>query len=227
MVYIEDTMSKYKKGDKFIVISSNMNSVKIGDILEYKHEHRQSNIFVASGWAIKYDLTVNGFPQTKLQLLEETKVNEINIEVPEGFIIDEENSSFTCIKFKKKEVTCWEDLNKITGYFVDSDSTIDGYTGNPIFTNDAYRNVFATKEQAEASIALAMLSQLMKDVNGDWIPDWDYYNQSKHTISFYNSKIDTGVYTSTQRFLSFPTLEIRDTFLKNHEELIMKAKYLL
>ena len=36
-------------------------------------------------------------------------MNEIKITPPEGYAIDEENSSFTCIKFKKegkKEVTC-------------------------------------------------------------------------------------------------------------------------
>ena len=36
-------------------------------------------------------------------MFEETMNNEVKIEVPEGYIIDEENSTFNCIKFKKKE----------------------------------------------------------------------------------------------------------------------------
>lgn len=37
-------------------------------------------------------------------MFEETMNNEIRIKVPEGYVIDEENSTFECIKFKKKEV---------------------------------------------------------------------------------------------------------------------------
>ena len=138
-------------------------------------------------------------------------MKSIIIDIPQGFIIDIEKSSFTEIFFKKeekKDVTCWEDLKKIKGYYISSGSEI--YTVNCTTTLDN-QNVFVTKEQAEASIALAMLSQLIKDVNEDWIPDW------KSTDCFYNYS----------HFLTFPTEEIRDTFLKNHKELIIKAKPLL
>lgn len=37
-------------------------------------------------------------------MFEEDIHNEVKIEVPEGYCIDEENSTFECIKFKKKEV---------------------------------------------------------------------------------------------------------------------------
>lgn len=37
-------------------------------------------------------------------MFEETMNNEVKIEVPEGYVIDEENSTFECIKFKKEEV---------------------------------------------------------------------------------------------------------------------------
>ena len=269
-----------------------MTLVKVGDILEFQYYSTDSSIFVASGWFINDDLTMDGFPETKLQLLEknmckfkvgdtvklisknnntalqiedigtitkidtdgtcrvntdkisfgnwtklsdlylvkrENKMNEINIEVPEGFVIDEENSSFTCIKFKKKEkkeVTCWEDLEKVKGYMVSDESVVYGYNNDGLSTETENRNTFATKEQAEACIALAMLSQLMKDVNGDWVPDWSDDNR-KFIIRFFRNKLESDNFCSCQYFLSFPTKEIRDTFLKNHEELIMKAKPLL
>lgn len=220
-------MSKYKIGDKFIVISSDMISVKVGNILEYQHDLIESYSFIASGWVINNDLTMDGFPETKLQLLEETKLKEINIKVPEGYVIDEENSSFKCIKFKKeenKEVTYWKELENIEGYWVSDISVVKQRSLSKNTFDD--RNVFATKEQAEACIALAMLSQLMKDVNGDWIPDWNADNR-KFIIKFFKNTIIRGWVNSTQRFLSFPTEEIRDTFLKNHEALIMKARPLL
>lgn len=283
-------MNKYKLGDKFIVISSDVRSVNVGDTLEF--QRYTSEGFNASGWFINSDLTMGGFPKTKLKLLEENKMNkfkegdivklisknnntalnigdigtlvlldtdgtckvntstitkgnwtrlsdlelvkrenkmnEINIKVPEGYIVDEENSSFNCIKFKKetkKEVNCWEDLKIVSGYYISADAEIENIKDCP--TEQISKNVFATKEQAEACIALAMLSQLMKDVNGDWIPDWTNEDTYKYIISFDGKLIRTDWYTTFKYFLSFPTNEIRDTFLKNHEELILKAKPLL
>lgn len=156
-------------------------------------------------------------------------MNEINIKVPEGYIIDEENSSFTRIVFKKeekKQVNCWENLGFVKGYMVTDESVVYGYNDDGLRTETKNRNTFATKEQAEACIALAMLSQLMKDVNGDWIPDWND-NKEKFTLSFIRNKIGTNCYCNTQSFLSFPTKETRDTFLKHHKDLILKAKPLL
>ena len=37
-------------------------------------------------------------------MFEEYMNNEVKIEVPEGYVIDEENSTFECIKFKKEEI---------------------------------------------------------------------------------------------------------------------------
>lgn len=156
-------------------------------------------------------------------------MNEINIIVPEGYVIDEENTSFTCIKFKKEEKKelpkSWEELEEISGYYVSgASSEINKYK---TITTSINRNIFATKEQAEASIALAMLSQLMKDVNGDWIPNWLDDDTSKYVISFSGNTIRTDSYTNCTFFLAFPSIKIRDTFLKQHKELIMKAKPLL
>lgn len=155
-------------------------------------------------------------------------MNEINITPPEGYVIDEENSSFTCIKLKKKEkkyVKSWKDLGDLEGYYIST--SCDVFKAFEVSSNDLNdRNVFATKEQAEACIALAMLSQLRKNVNKDWIPDWTD-NQRKHCITFYFENPVPVITQTNSSFLAFPTAEIRDTFLKNHEELIIKAKPLL
>ena len=51
-------MSKYKLGDKFIVISSDMSSLKVEDILEFRHQYAtDSSMFVATEWHINDDLT--------------------------------------------------------------------------------------------------------------------------------------------------------------------------
>lgn len=155
-------------------------------------------------------------------------MHPVMIEVPEGYVIDEVNSSFTCIKFKKEEkkeaATCWEDLNFIEGFYINSNAIV--HELDAIKPEDNNRNIFATKEQAEASIALAMLSQLMKNVNGDWIPDWND-NTDKYVIGFSGDSIRTDYYVNYTSFLVFPLSKIRDTFLKHHKDLILKAKPLL
>lgn len=63
--------------------------------------------------------------------------NEIRIEVPEGYVIDEENSTFECIKFKKKpEVKIYTtsvgvrvDTSECSFYILDKeDLPIEGYS---------------------------------------------------------------------------------------------------
>lgn len=218
-------MCNFKVGDTVKLVSKNSNTaLKIGDI-------GTITIFDNQGTCrVNTDKITSG-NWTKLSDLElvkrENTMTEINIKVPDGYVIDEYNSSFTCIKFKKeekKEVNCWKDLYLIEGYYIDNDSDVQKL-GSHVPTH-TLRNLFATKEQAEACIALAMLSQLMKDVNGDWKPDWTK-ETNKYVINFYNEMIRTDFWKSTQNFLSFPTEEIRDTFLNNHRELIIKAKPLL
>ena len=124
----------------------------------------------------------------------------------------------------KKEVKCWADLEGITGYYLDEEN-------DPTYTKtnskcDGMRDVFATKEQCEASIALAMLSQLMKDANGDWKPDWQS-GSAKYIVFFENYlPVKRSCYTR-QCFIAFETPEIRDRFLELHIDLINKAKPLL
>ena len=78
----------------------------------------------------------------------------------------------------KKEVKSWEDLKEIKGWEIccDTDDVVSiGY----VSTSKYNQMVWATKEQAEASIAMAQLSQLMKYYNGDWVADWEDDEQVK------------------------------------------------
>jgi hypothetical protein len=129
------------------------------------------------------------------------------------------------LKGKKGLPKTWEELGEIEGCYVGVYTIIhhqgfcDAIDGN--------RNVFATLEQAKASIALAQLSQLMKAYNGDWVPDWTNELESKYIIIFWADRIETHCFSATRQFLAFKTPELRDEFLKNFHELIMEAKPLL
>ena len=51
------------------------------------------------------------------------KTKEVKITIPEGYEIDKENSTFECIKFKKKfEVNTWKDIRTLSGTLITSKS---------------------------------------------------------------------------------------------------------
>ena len=155
----------------------------------------------------------------------ETK--EMKIQVPEGYEIDKENSTFEKIVFKKIENKLpkkWEDLYEVKGWFVDFHS--DVVTSGSMRTGDSVKNRFPTKEEAEACIALAQLCQLRDRYNDGWKPDWKK-DTDKYTIIYSSDKIDTSFSVYSQRILSFKTVELRDKFLENFRDLIEIAKPLL
>ena len=133
--------------------------------------------------------------------------------------------NYTEQELTTREVKCWEDLGVINGYFIDYDGSTLSLTDGYIC--DTNKIVFAYKDQAEASIAMAMLSQLMKDVNGDWKPDWMDANKNKWVIYFKHGNPVISTLRGASAFLAFPTREIVHKFLENHRELIEKAKPLL
>jgi hypothetical protein len=153
--------------------------------------------------------------------------NKISIIPPNGYEIDEENSTFSLLKFKKKEESyakSWYDLKKIEGYYVSAISSIHNTSFD---ANKKNRNVFVTKEQAEACIAMAMLSQFMKQVNGDWVPDWNDESEKKYCICIFKKAPMYSLAWLENNFLSFEEEKKRDEFLKTHYNLIMKAAPLL
>lgn len=154
----------------------------------------------------------------------ETK--EMKIQVPEGYEIDIEKSTFEKIVFKKIAdlPKSWEDLIKIDGYYVSSQSDIKYCYEN--CADSINRNVFPTKEEAEACLALAQLCQLRDRYNGGWKPDWNNVNE-KYIIYFHADKIISGDTYRAQSVLYFKTEELRNKFLENFRGLIETAKPLL
>lgn len=161
-----------------------------------------------------------------------TDVTELNIVPQNGFIIDLENSDLSVgkIVFKKKESqlpTTWEDLKKLDGFYVESNSEIGSISG---YISTINRNVFPTKEEAEACLALSQLCQLRDAYNGeplaDWC-DWANSNQKKYCIIIHKGEIYKDNYVNLTKILSFKTGELRDKFVKNFEDLILTAKPLL
>lgn len=158
------------------------------------------------------------------------EAKEMKIQVPEGYEIDREKSTFESIVFKKVEEKDlpkrWEDLKIIDGFFVTNLGYIEKVSDNCI-VSDHNRNTFPTKEEAEACLALAQLCQLRDRYNGVWKPDWKNEKELKYVIEIFWDNIVKREYECRYKVLAFRTEKLRDEFLKNFRELIWIAKPLL
>ncbi len=150
----------------------------------------------------------------------ETK--EVKINVPEGYEVDKENSTFECIKFKCID-NFRDNYNKnIYGYFIDNNSKIREVKG--YINDDRNYNVFATEKQAKSSLAMARISQIMANDKrfGGAITDeeWKNYKVDKYTIVRKYDKYDLYISYVSYFFLAFHTREQRSLFIEENEDLI-------
>lgn len=150
----------------------------------------------------------------------ETK--EVKIVVPLGYEVDKENSTFECIKFKKKqEIKTWNDLTSVSGYYIDDISVICPVEGGS--TIEGNYNIFFTKKQAKSALAMAQISHLIPYYGGE-ITDEEWKDDSidKYVIYRDGDKLSTNfVFSySSFHFVAFHTKEQRDEFLKYNERLV-------
>ena len=150
---------------------------------------------------------------------------ELNIIAPEGYEIDKENSTFEKIVFKKinELPKTWEDLKYVSGAYISNLSNIN--TVNSTETIPSAKNIFPTKELAEAALALAQLLQLRDRYNGD--NKGFIFDKCNYCINVHDNNINKCWGGYTQRILAFRTIELRDEFYNNFKDLIEIAKPLL
>ena len=164
----------------------------------------------------------------------ETK--ELKIQIPEGYEIDKENSSFEKIVFKKKEEDTkprsWEEycyLQKCKHakcYYMDKNAYIINTDWNDMTRPKVWRSVLPSKELAEAFRAMMQLMSLRQSWIGDWEPDWSDGCLKHCIICFYN-KIDIDTYCSVSSPLSFPTREMAEDFTNCFKDLLNAARPLI
>ena len=158
-----------------------------------------------------------------------SKMKELRVEVPEGYEIYKENSTFECIKFKPKGIKTWNDLCaaslnsnevRVSGYRIwDNYSNI--YVTNKLIASDYSRNVFLTKKEAKSSLAMSQISQLMPYYGGAITDEeWRYNCMSKFVIT--RSKYGVSFVESVCwfHFLAFRTEKQRNDFYKHNTQLV-------
>lgn len=140
---------------------------------------------------------------------------EIKIQVPEGYEIDKEKSTFERIVFKKREdINSWEDLQKIKGVFIDYASNIQECEA---FQCDENRNTFLNKKYAKSALALAQISQLLPYYDSN--VDWGNATYKYCIVREYN-KISINQWTSVYHVLAFNSRVEAERFLKYNEQLV-------
>lgn len=152
----------------------------------------------------------------------ETK--ELKINIPEGYEIDQENSTFECIKFKPVKKPKFSDYDGSyinNGYVINMDSRVIKFN-RPNY--QCKKNIFATEKQAKSALAMAQISQIMaNDVRfGGAITDEEWKDESlrKVVIDCTNKNLFFDVYYIRKYFLAFHTEEQRDLFLQENEQLV-------
>lgn len=162
----------------------------------------------------------------------ETK--EIVITPPEGFEVDEENSTFQKILFKKKGngfSKDWKEFckkhKKISSEYYIGD-TSDIYQLDTKYSCRFYdKNLLPSKEYAEAMLALCQLLTIReKEYTKGWEPDWSS-PIGKNVICIIKNEPVVSLRYNTSQILFFPTRELAEEFLKNWKDLIEIAKPLL
>lgn len=152
---------------------------------------------------------------------------EIRIEAPEGYELDREKSTFEKIVFKQKDglPMSWEDLKEVSGAWIDSNSNImKSYRHDRAYSGN--RNVWPTKEEAEAALALPQLLQLRNAWNGEWRYT-DYSGITKYGIHPQGGDLAVRNIRSVGCVLCFEKREIAQKFLDTFCDLIETAKPLL
>ena len=155
---------------------------------------------------------------------------ELKIEVPDGYEIDKENSTFERIVFKKKHTypKSWEEFcenNKITSeeYCIGWDSQVmTSCIKNKDYDKD--RNLCKTKEEAEAFLALMQLKRLWHEYVDNYSGKVDDYYFIDCFTSINGCEFSALHSCSVlSKFLfKFPSKELAQEFLHNFKDLFMK-----
>ena len=144
----------------------------------------------------------------------ETK--ELKIEIPQGYEIDRQKSTFEKIVFKKIDNTpkTWKEYCRLN-HLKDSFSPGYGNCSSECFHTGSY-DEFHTKERAKQFIAFGKLLQL-RDY---WVGDWKINSDNIYVI--YKNVIIAVVHNNDFP-LAFPTREMAKEFKNCFENLIKEA----
>lgn len=116
------------------------------------------------------------------------KQKECKIQIPEGYEIDKENSTFERIVFKPIESLTYNDVCKSlfkgnTRYYLTDTGDTESVAGGVYRKNES-----SDCHQLKKILAINQLMNIAKYYNGDWTPDWNNNGELKYYI-YHNKSI--------------------------------------
>ena len=160
-------------------------------------------------------------------------MKEVKIQIPDNCELIKDGDNYVVREKKQNPPRSWEEFCErypiqLGEIKLDSACNIYGFEKSTIRRPHNDRNVYTSKEEAEAFLALMQLRQLRKA----WVGDWEQPD-SKSEIGFIAYDIiSKGVVADSNEFwgnmpLSFPTKEMAEDFLSSFKDLCETAKTLL
>lgn len=159
-------------------------------------------------------------------------MNEVKIQIPDNCELIKDGDTYIVREKKQGPPKSWEEFCKnypikLGEVKIDGASNIYEFEKSTIRFPYKDRNVYVSKQEAEAFLALMQLRQLRKA----WIGDWEPSSNGFLGVIFYDiykKCINTnyGVIGAPGP-LSFPTKEIAEEFLECFRDLCETAKILL
>ena len=158
-------------------------------------------------------------------------MKELKIEIPTGYEIDKEKSTFEKIIFKKKNTKprSWEEYcNNFSGelFYFSNRNSIESVVTSDGMSYTA-KDYLPSKELAESFLAMMQLMSLRQEWIGDWEPDWINFNSNKWGIINHANKLIISLLGNSSRVLSFPTKEMATDFMNCFKDLLEIAKPLI
>ena len=152
--------------------------------------------------------------------IDKINMDKINIQIPVGYEIDKEHSTSTEIVCKpiEKKVNKWEDLETVSGYYLNTYSNIH-YTENE-YAISYHKDIFLTEEQAKSALAFAQITQLLPHYGGHT----DFRRNSRNYHIFYDNLEhkfgSTYIFDYNSELFYFKSEYEALRFIKNNEDLL-------
>lgn len=158
---------------------------------------------------------------------------EVKIQIPDNCEFIKNGDTYIVKEKKQEPPKSWVEFCQnypITEreHFISAFSVIADAEEGVLRTTKSDRNLCASKEEAEAFLALMQLRQLRKA----WVGDWEQPNSNFLTAAILYSVnkqkviVDCGNYWALN-ILSFPTKRMAEEFLECFKDLCETAKVLL
>ena len=149
----------------------------------------------------------------------ETK--KMTITPPDGYEIDKAKSTLSEIVFKKieKEVKVWEDIEKLSGIYIDDYANLCEIKEENNCNNT--KNIFIDEKHAKSALAMAQITQLIPYYGGVvTYNEWHNPKLYKYCLIRNCNSVYIISFTNCYQLLAFHTEKQRDEFYKNNKQLV-------